>query len=156
MDLESYSDSDWQEVLDEFRLLVARAGYAEWDGAMADALIESDEEPLDRRPGVAVDSSSLDELRRYVAAFMRLLKGRTGEALDKQRRSLSSLLRTTDGLPVTDFAVAFGDRGGMRRLDERLDGNAAMMEELRHFLDELYGEDRDYWEGAAEADGGDR
>ncbi|KPL66740.1 hypothetical protein SZ64_00650 [Erythrobacter sp. SG61-1L] len=51
MDLENYSDRDWQEVLDEFRLLVVRAGYAEWDGAMADALIESDEKAM-RKPSI--------------------------------------------------------------------------------------------------------
>lgn len=156
MDLKNYSDRDWQEVLDEFRLLVVRAGYAEWDSAMADVLIESDEEASVGRPGVAADILPLDELRRYVAAFMRLLKGRTGETLDMQRSSLGSLLRTTDGLPVTDFAVSFGDRGGTRRLDESLHANTAMIEELRRFLDELYGEDRDYWDAPAEDDGGDR
>ena len=156
MDLQNYSDRDWQEILDEFRLLVARAGFADWDRATADALIETGDDEPDRRDGFSADGAPLEQLRRYAGEFIRFLKARSRWTLDEDRRSLAHLLTATDGQPIDDFKVVFDDRDETRSLYERVDNTDAMIEELRWFIDELYGEDRDFWDDGAGADGDDR
>lgn len=155
MDLQNYSDRDWQEILDEFRLLVARAGFADWDRATADALSETGDDELDRRDSFSADGAPLEQLRRYAVEFTRFLKARSRWTLDEDRRRLAHLLTATDGQQIDDIKVVFDDRDETRSLYERVDDTDAMIEDLGRFVDELYGEDRYFWDDGAGAEGDD-
>jgi len=148
MDIDEFSDGEWREVFEELRLLVQRAGYADWDMAMVESLDASD--PDDRFAAsaeVAVRPAN-HELRRYTEEFMRFLKSRSRWTLDERRNSLGNILHTVDGQPVEDFSVVFGERE--RSLYERTDNIEAMIDQLNRFHAEISGEDTSFWSNAPE------
>jgi hypothetical protein len=144
LDLQEFSEEDWRNILEEFRLLVVRAGYADWDASMAAALSEAEEDrerfdPLPRQPAV-------ESLRNYTAAFMRYLKARSRYTLDERRHELGNLLHTTSGAPVEDFVLDIDGREYSIFAGE--DDPDSMIEVLQRFLAELHGENTDFWTGS--------
>ncbi len=150
MNVDDYSEAEWQDVLDEFRLLVVRAGYTEWDAATIEAIVEGYEDDDGARFDSIPTLPPVEQLRRYAAAFMRYLKARSRYARDERRVQLDNLLRTEAGAPVNDFLVDF--EGRERSIFEIDDDPDAMIEELRRFLDELSGEDGRFWDEGQERD----
>ncbi len=155
MDTREFSEEEWQDVFDEFRLLVQRSGYANWDLAMELAIEE-------RRAGAA-DSSieaadanepALSDLRLYASEFMLFLKSRSHWTLNQQRERLGSLLLTEEGDPVDTFEVEFGeDRRSLSGESEEVD---AMIEFLRSFVAMIHGDDGGFWEDATDSSDGER
>lgn len=156
MNIDEFSDGEWREVFEELRLLVQRAGYADWDMAMVESLEASD--PDDRFAAsaeFAVRPANY-ELLRYTEEFMLFLKSRSRWTLDERRNSLGNILHTADGQPVEDFSVVFGERE--QSLYDRTDEIEQMIEQLNRFHAEISGEDTDFWFNTPEApdDGGRR
>ncbi|MEO7690845.1 MAG: hypothetical protein ABIS51_16305 [Sphingomonas sp.] len=154
MDTRQFSEAEWRDIFDEFRFLVQRAGYADWDLAMELAIEERRIDSEDVRLEAAPDQPALDELRRYAGEFMRFLKSRSRWTLDQQRERLGNFLRTDEGQPVDTFAVAFGD--DQRSLYERTDDIDAMIENLRRFVAEIHGDDSGFWDEATDRPDGER
>lgn len=143
MNVDDYSEAEWQDILDEFRLLVVRAGYTEWDAATIEVIFEGYEDGDGSRFDRTPTPPPVEQLRRYVTAFMRYLKARSRYARDERRAQLTDLLRTEAGTPVDDFLVDFDGRE--RSIFEIDDDPDAMIELLGRFLDELNGEDGRFW-----------
>lgn len=149
MNSEDFSEREWQDIFDEFRWLVVRAGYSDWDASAMDALAdERDEGELVRRDRTGA-TPAVEQLRQYTTAFMRFLKARSRYASGPRLDQLGALLRTEDGSPVQDFMVDFEGRD--RRIFEGDDNPDAMIETLARFLAELNGEDGAFWNGDDEA-----
>jgi len=151
MDTENFSDGEWQEVFEEFRLLVVRAGYTDWDAsamdALADEIEDRDSARFDRVPRLF----PVEQLRRYAGAFMLFLKARSRYARDERREQLGSLLHTEAGMPVEDFLVDISGRERPIFTDE--DDPDGMINELGRFLAELNGEDGAFWDDAPDGGG---
>jgi hypothetical protein len=144
MDIDEFSETQWGEVLEELRLLVQRAGYADWDIAMAESLDEGrDRDGRASKDVKLAEGSAHQQLRRYTEEFMRFLKSRSRWTLEEHRRSLGRLLHTTDGAPVEDFTVVFDERE--RSLYEHTDQIEAMVDELNRFHAEIGGESTGFW-----------
>lgn len=144
MNVDEFSQAQWRDILDELRLLVVRAGYADWDAAMAETLGEERAEIESRAfDGVPIRQSS-HELRRYAEAFRRFLKARSRETLAERRRQLSSLLHTVDGEPVDQIVLSIDGRE--LPIGEGYDDPDAMIAELGRFLATITGEDDAFWE----------
>lgn len=148
MDTQEFSEEEWRSVLDEFRLLVVRAGYAAWDAAMIESLAEDDESSerlrIDREP----TRPAVEDLRRYAGAFMRYLKSRSSYAYEERRGQLADLLHTADGAPVS--RIVLNIEGEERPIFADSDGSDAMIEELGRFLGALDGEDGGFWENGTD------
>lgn len=143
MNIEDFSEDEWQSVFDEFRLLVVRAGYADWDASAMDSLNDEADEltsARDDRPDVI---TAVDQLRRYSAAFSRFLKARSRYASEERLGQLGKLLETESGMPVEGFLVDFGRRD--RAIFKGDDNPDAMIAILGRFLAELNGEDGTFW-----------
>ena len=106
MDPDAFDDEEWQFLLDELRMLVVRAGFADWDSAMAQCLTEPDEEtaPVD----ALIAPSPHTQLRNYTERFMRFLKVDSAWARERRRETLGSLVQTPDGLRAEGAVVATG------------------------------------------------
>jgi hypothetical protein len=144
MGINEFSEAQWREVLEEFRLLVQRAGYADWDMAMAQSLDEGRDRDVRAFEDVKLAGESAhDQLRLYTEEFMRFLKSRSPWTLEEHSRSLGRLLHTTDGAPVEGFTVVFDERE--RSLYERSDQFEAMIEKLNRFHAEISGESTGFW-----------
>lgn len=152
MDTRDFSEAEWRDILDEFRLLVQRAGYADWDLAMALSIEEQRRDPERQLEG-ARDQPTLDELRRYAGEFTRFLKSRSRWVLDQQHERLGSILLTDEGQPVVTVAVAFGeDRSSLYERTNEID---AMIAALGLFIAEIHGDDSDFWEEATDLPDGE-
>lgn len=153
VDIDEFSDGEWREIYEELRLLVQRAGYADWDMAMAESLAADD--PEDRVAASAefgVRPANY-ELRRYTEEFMRYLKSRSRWTLDERQKSLGNILHTADGQPVENFSVIFGERE--RSLYERTEDIEKMIDQLSRFHAEISGENTSFWFNAPQdPDGG--
>ena len=151
MQVQEFSNSEWRDIFDEFRLLVVRAGFAEWDNATAEAL--DDLNDTDAGKDRSFQQPPVEQLRRYAAEFMHFLKARSRWNLETKRAELGRLLRTEDGAPVHDFSVVFEER--RQSLEERADETDAMIDLLNQFLAELHGERTDFWGAAPEGPEGE-
>lgn len=151
MNSEDFNEDEWQDVFDEFRLLVVRAGYSDWDASAMEALAD-ETDARDRRYDRSEAMSQVEQLRRYTAAFMRFLKVRSRYAREERLGQLGKLLHTESGEPVTDFIVDFA--GHDRLIFKGDDDPDAMIETLGRFLAELHGEDGAFWDddSSGEAD----
>ncbi|MGK2909528.1 MAG: hypothetical protein ACSLE1_06985 [Sphingobium sp.] len=89
-DFEDFDDGDWHETLAELRLMVAGAGFSEWDAASAIAL----EEHVEGR------AHPRWLLQRYAESFVSFLKVRSRWNLDRMRENLGGILHVADGRPV--------------------------------------------------------
>lgn len=109
---DDFEDRDWRETLAELRLMVAAAGFGDWDVQAAAALDDGVEgRPNPRR-----------QLLSYARSFETFLKVRSAWNLERMRTGLGELLRDEEGHPVTGAVVvdAYGDRA-----DEVLDGQTS-------------------------------
>jgi hypothetical protein len=144
MNTEDFSDSEWQDVLDEFRLLVVRAGYTDWDASAMEALADEIEDGSGARHDRVPVITPVEQLRRYAGAFMRYLKARSRYARDERFGQLGNLLHTEGGAPVEDFLVDFEGRD--RPIFAGEDDPDGMIDVLARFLAELNGEDGTFWD----------
>lgn len=128
-EFDNFDDRDWRETLAELRLLVAGAGFSDWDSQAAAALHDS----LDGRPDPKV------QVLWYVRSFGSFLKVRSARNLERLREDLGEILRDEDGRPVTGAVVvdAYGDR-----TDEVLEGQTSdgLLEVLTAFANAVAGE----------------
>lgn len=143
MNREDFSDEEWQEVFDEFRLLVVRAGYSDWDASAMEALADETGEAGDTRYERVSALPAAGQLHRYAAAFMRFLKARSRTARDDRRGQLGRLLHSESGAPVEDFMVDF--EGRERAIFGGDDDPDGMIATLANFLAELDGDDGAFW-----------
>lgn len=155
MDTQDFTDDEWRDMLDEFRLLVVRAGFADWDAAMALAL--DDFEGLDGRrfavgiggEAVVFDGLPVERLRIYARQFMTFLKSGARWSVDENRGRLARLLRTENDTPVEGVFVSFDDQRAP--IDARAGDITAMVDEVSRFLSEIYGEDTAFWDDEPDA-----
>lgn len=63
MNTEGFSEDEWQAVFDEFRLLVVRAGYADWDASAMELLADEADERPSTRDDRPVAIPAVDQLR---------------------------------------------------------------------------------------------
>lgn len=153
MDTQDFTNDEWQDMLDEFRLLVMRAGFADWDAAMAVAL--NDFGDLDgRRIPIGAEAAifelpAIERLRLYARQFMTFLKSGSRWPIDENRARLAGLLRTENDTPVDNIFVSFNER--REPIDARADDIAAMVDEIGRFLNELHGEDTGFWDDTPDA-----
>ncbi len=146
MQIDAFSEEEWQEIFDELRLLVQRAGYGEWDRATMDSLGDDSEDtlraPFERRGMLPPHT----QLERYTKDFIGFLRLRSKEAQARQRIMLSEFLQTESGAPVDDIRVDF--EGRSLSLDESGDDPDAMIAALDTFLHEIAGENTAFWSEA--------
>ena len=153
MDTELFSDPEWQDVLDEFRILVSRAGYADWDAAAIEALDDEAEDGDGLRDERVRYVPPVEQLRRYARAFSLFLKVRSRDAQELRRVQLGNILRTADGAPVENVVVDFDGREQSVFAGE---GDPdAMIAEIGRLLAELDGEDGAFWNDDADDRGDD-
>ncbi|CAH0496439.1 hypothetical protein [Novosphingobium sp. CECT 9465] len=150
MDISEFSDGEWQEIFDELRLLVQRAGYGEWDRATIESLGDDFEDgeraPFDRLGMLPPH----EQLERYTRNFISFLKLRSRPIREKQAERLAAFLRTESGAPVREIQVDFEGRD--LPLFEGDDDPDGMIEELAMFLSEISGESTAFWDAAAAED----
>lgn len=151
MDSKEFSEEEWQEVFDEFRMLVVRAGYSDWDTSAMEALADETDEGDGRRYDRPSAIAPVEQLRHYAAAFRRFLKARSRAARSERLGQLGELLHTESGEPVQDFLVDF--EGHDRAIFKGDDDPDGMIEMLGRFLDELDGKDGAFWTDGPGGDG---
>lgn len=120
---EDFDSEDWRETLAELRLMVAGAGFGDWDATAAVALDEDVEERVDPR----------QQLQRYAQNFTSFLKVRSAWNLGRMREDMGRLLRDVEGRPVLE-AVVGDDR--TVDVDDILGGPTTdgLIEEMNAFL----------------------
>lgn len=150
MQVDEFSEEEWQEIFDELRLLVQRAGYGDWDRATINSLSDDFEDgeraPFERR-GLLPPHTQLE---RYTKDFIGFLRLRSKETQARQRTELAKLLQTESGAPVEDIRVDFEGRALL--LDESEDDPDAMIAALNTFLHEIVGEETQFWSEAEAED----
>lgn len=150
MQVDEFSEEEWQEIFDELRLLVQRAGYGDWDRATIDSLSDDFEDveraPFERRGMLPPHM----QLERYTKDFIGFLRLRSKETRERQRNALEGLLRTETGTPVADVRVDV--EGRALSLDESGDDPDAMIAALNTFLHEIAGEETQFWSEAEAED----
>jgi hypothetical protein len=146
MDVEEFSDDEWQDVFDELRLLINGAGFAEWDIAMIAALDE--EFPSEAEIDRPVHGGAHARLVNYGQSFMGLLKTTSRYNLDRSREALGSLLINESGRPVDTVLI---DVGG--RTISLFDASPTdpMIEMLQQFLGTITGQDDAFWDDDIES-----
>lgn len=126
---DDFDDRDWRETLAELRLMVAGAGFGDWDSQAAAALTDA----LEGRPDPRV------QVLRYARSFASFLKVRSAWNLQRLRVDLGEILRDEDGRPVAGAVVvdAYGDRTE-EILEERT--SDALLNVVEAFADAVAGE----------------
>ncbi|QSR19732.1 hypothetical protein [Novosphingobium sp. KA1] len=126
---DDFEDRDWRETLAELRLMVAGAGFGDWD-AQAAAALDDDFQSF---------ASPRSQLTTYVRSFESFLRVRSEWNLERMRARLGEILRDEEGRPVTGAIVvdAYGDRA-----DDILDGRISdgLLEVVTAFSNALAGE----------------
>ena len=135
-EFDDFDDEDWRATLAELRLLVASAGFAEWDAAMAASLEEGGEEGQTPRADV----------REYALSFARFLKVRSSSNLERMRDELGSLVQDREGRPVKGASMGGEEE---RREYDVLGGEPSdtLLEEVVAFANAVAGEGGYFIEG---------
>jgi hypothetical protein len=109
---EDFEDRDWRETLAELRVMVAGAGFGDWDAQAASAL----EDEVEGR------SNSREHLLAYARSFEAFLKVRSIWSLKRMRAGLGEVLRDEEGRSIISalFVETYGDR-----VNEVLDGRGS-------------------------------
>lgn len=126
---EDFDDRDWRETLAELRLMVAAAGFGEWDSQAAAALDDDFETHPNPRK----------QLLSYTRSFETFLNVRSASNLQRMSAALGKVLHDEVGRAVTGAVVvdAYDDR-----TDEVIDGQTSdgILKEVRAFSNEVSGE----------------
>lgn len=142
MDISEFDQEEWQQILDEFRLLVMQSGFSDWDSAMVQALDEAGVMDPDRELQ-SHTRSPVDQLRFYAREFTYFLKTRSNWAQDHRSNELSELLRTESGDVVKSCIVDFhGRRISLSETNGDID---KMINFLGQLQLELSGEPSQFW-----------
>lgn len=128
---QGFDDHDWRETLSELRLMVASAGFGDWDVAAAAVLDEDGERGQNPRM----------RLFQYARLFASFLAARSELNLARMREELGEILRDENGRPVTGAIVVDEHRD---RIDEILEGPPSdrLLEVVNAFANAVDGQGR--------------
>lgn len=125
MDLADLGDDDWEELLSELRLLVARSGFSAWDAAMASHLDDTENFELD---GSVPQQAGLTRLELYTVGFIGFLKiGTTGAAAER----IANFRMLVEGAEDAAFQPERAEAVSLASGSEEID---AMVTEMSGFL----------------------
>lgn len=126
---EDFDDQDWRETLAELRLMVAGAGFSEWDAHAGSALDDN----IKGRPNPKM------QVIWYSRAFGSFLKVRSARNIRRLREGLGEILFDEENRPVTDAVMvdAYGEHA-----DDVLDDRTSdeLLETITAFANAVAGD----------------
>lgn len=145
MDSLDFDDDELQEIFSHLRILVIRAGYADWDKSTMDWLLERDFEEATEETAVR-RRVILEEIIDYSNYFSEYLRVRSTSSIAAHKEMLSEVLHTNDGEKSVDSAILETDEGREQSLLQSDANVDKMLDVLNSFTALLEGQPNNFFD----------